>query len=313
MRRARGIALITVLLVVAIATLAATAVLSSTNLAIHRTAALRDSEQAWWVARGVEAWVLGILEKDRKEGDVDGLGEDWAQPVDHLPVDQGYLRGFVVDLHRCFNLNNLVLGPPPDDRYHRQLDRLIAALPAELQAPPGLSNAVADWADTDDKPGFPGGAEDSAYLGLEPPYRAANRPFTVTSELLAVQGVTPQLYAALRERNLVCALPEGATRVNVNTAGESVLRALAPAPVVDEARFQQFLERRVEQPAETVEQAIQDAGLSPLLKPFIDVKSRYFQIQGEVFVGSSRVALYSLIRRPDSGAPTVLAHSADAE
>ena len=77
--------------------------------------------------------------------------------------------------------------------------------------------------------------------------------------------------------------------------------------------FQQFLERRAEQPAETVEQAIQDGGLSPLLKPFIDVKSRYFQIQGEVFVGSSRVALYSLIHRPDSRAPTVLAHSADAE
>lgn len=312
MSRARGIALITALLVVAIATLAATAVLGSVNIAIHRTAALRDSEQAWWVARGVEAWVLGILERDKKEtGEVDGLGEDWALPVDHLPVDQGFIRGFVVDLHRCFNLNNLVLSPQANPEYARQLERLIASLPSELQAPPGLANAIADWADKDDQPGFPGGAEDSAYLGLDPPYRAANRPFTVPSELLAVQGMTPELYAALRERNLVCALPQ-ATRINVNTADELVLRALAATPP-DPARFQQFLERRAEQPAQSRQHAIADAGLPPEAAAYIDVGSEYFQIQGEVFVGSSRVALYSLIRRPNSGAPTVLAHSADAE
>lgn len=312
MKRPRGIALITALLVVAIATLAATALLSSTSIAIHRAAALRDSEQAWWVARGVEAWVLGILENDRKEtGNVDGLGEDWAQPVDYLPVDQGYVRGNVVDLHRCFNLNNLVLAKPPSDEYRRQLERLIATLPSEFQVPPGLTLAIVDWADPDDKPGFPGGAEDNIYLGLDLPYRAANRPFTVVSELLAVHGMTPKVYAALRERNLVCALPE-ATKVNLNTADEAVLRSLS-ATAPDETRLRQFLEQRADQPAQTAAQAITEAGLPADVQAFVTVASTYFQIQGEVFVGSSRVALYSLIRRPDSGSPTVLAHSADAE
>ena len=208
-RTTRGIALITALLVVAIATLAATALLSSTNIAIHRAAALRDSEQGWWVARGVESWVLGILDKDRKESKYDALGEDWAQPVDYLPVDQGYVRGSVVDLQSRFNLNNLVLGgktqTPAADAYRKQFERLLASLPAETQVPPGLIGAIIDWADADQTAGFPTGAEDSAYLSLNPPYRTADRPFTVVSELLAVQGMTPQIYDALRP--WVCALP----------------------------------------------------------------------------------------------------------
>ena len=314
MTRPRGIALITALLVVAIATLAATALLSSSNLSIHRTAALRDSEQGWWVARGVESWIVGILEKDRRENQYDGLGEEWALPVDYLPVDQGFLRGHVVDLHRCFNLNNLVLAEtgkqPAADVYRKQFERLLASLPSELQASPALAGAVIDWADADQQPSFPDGAEDNTYLQLKPSYRTADRPFTVVSELLAVQGVTPRLYDELRRRNLVCAVP-AFTKVNVNTADEAVLRALSDAPA-DETKFRQFLERRKDQPAQTIDEFNKDGGL-PGAAAFVTVSSDYFQIQGEVFVGSSRVALYSLIRRPESGAPLVLAHSADAE
>jgi general secretion pathway protein K len=313
-RHSRGIALITALLVVAIATLAATALLSTANLAIHRTAALRDSEQGWWVARGVESWILGILEKDLRQGQYDGLGEDWALPVDYLPVEQGYVRGQVIDLHRCFNLNNLVLAEkgkaPASEVYRKQLERLLATLPSELQASPGLVGAIIDWADADQNPNFPDGAEDSIYLQQNPPYRTADRPFTVLSELLAVRGVTPPLYEELRRRNLVCAVPEF-TKVNVNTADEAVLRALSDTPP-DETKFRQFLERRAEQPAQSVEEFNRDGGL-PGAHGHIAVASEYFQIQGEVFVGSSRVALYSLIRRPGTGAPVVLAHSADAE
>jgi len=319
MKRPRGIALITALLVVAIATLAATALLSSASLSIHRTTALRDSEQAWWVARGVESWVLGILDKDKKNAPgVDGLGEDWAQPVDYLPVDQGYVRGHVVDLQGRFNLNNLVLAKaqtPAATAYRQQFERLIAALPTGLQAPPGLAGAIIDWADADQNQTFPGGAEDSVYLTLNPPYRTANRAFTVVSELLAVQGVTPGIYAALAlvDGGMIAALPAAApTRVNVNTAPEAVLRALSATPP-DDSKFRSFLERRAEQPVENPAAIYDETGLSVDTKDYVDVRSEYFQIQGEVFVGSSRVALYSLIRRPEAGTPTVLAHSADAE
>jgi general secretion pathway protein K len=304
MNHTRGIALVTALLVVAIASLAATALLSSASLSIHRTAVLRDTEQAWWVARGVESWVLGILDKDAKESDYDGLDEDWSKPVDYLPVDQGFVRGGMVDLQGRFNLNNLAGRNP--QLYEEQLRRLLAAQP-DTDVPPGLVGAIRDWIDADQNPAFPSGAEDSAYLGLAPAYRAANRPFTVVSELLAVQGMTPALYAALVP--LVAALPESDTPVNVNTAPEAVLRALSAS--IDEIKLRQFIERRAEQPAKAVTEVQDIFGADA--RDQLAVATRYFQIRGEVFVGSSRVALYSLIHRPKPGTPTLLAHSADAE
>ena len=314
-RRHRGVALITALLVVALASIAATALLASASLAIHRTAGLRDSEQAWWVARGVEAWVLGMLETDRKDSQYDGLDEDWSQPVDYLPVDQGFVRGTVQDLQGRLNLNNL---SPKHARNLEQFRRLLRSLPPDADPPPGLVDAIQDWSDADANPGSMNGAEDTDYLALAPPYRAANRAFTVVSELLAVRGMTPKLYQALRPH--VAALPADAggkaTPINVNTASEFVLRALADQ--VDEAKLRAWIERRVEEPvrdAAGLEALIRDgpwpAGSE--VKDQLTWRSQYFQIQGEVFVGSSRVALYSLIQRQENKAPVVLAHSAEAE
>lgn len=318
-RQPSGVALITALLVVAIATLAATALLSSASLAIHRTAGLRDGEQAWWVTRGVEAWVLGILNTDRKESQHDSLDEAWSQPVDYLPVDQGFVRGKVEDLQGRFNLNNLNPKNPDIESFRMQFRNLLRNLP-DVDEPLGLEDAIRDWIDEDQNPGSMNGAEDTEYLNLNPPYRAANRAFTVVSELLAVRGMTPEVYEKLRP--LVAALPAKAsgsftpTKVNVNTAPLEVLRALSASP--NDQKLTEFERRRHDDPVKD------DKGLQALIDDGTwgaDVKkdkhlaftSNFFQIQGEVFVGSSRVALYSLIQRQDGGTSVVLAHSAEPE
>jgi general secretion pathway protein K len=312
----RGVALITSLLVVAIAALAATALLSSTSLAIHRTAALRDSEQAWWVARGVDAWILGIFATDAQESRHDSLDEVWAQPVDYLPVEQGFVRGRVEDLNGRFNLNNLNPKLPQVETYRAQFRNLLRNLP-EVDEPLGLDDAIQDWIDDNQNPGSMNGAEDGEYLNLAPPYRAADRPFTVVSELRAIRGMTPQVYDKLAP--LVTALPAKAgapaTPVNVNTAPIEVLRALSAA--TDETKLSEFDQRRREDPVKDAAgiQKLVESGIwgADVKKELLTWKSGFFQIQGEIFVGSSRVALYSLIHRPDSGPAVVLAHSAEAE
>jgi general secretion pathway protein K len=309
-----GIALVTALLVVAIASLAATALMSSTQISLHRTAALQSSEQAWWVARGVESWVLGILKKDAEDSQYDGFDEAWAQPVDYLPVDQGFVRGGIADLQGRFNLNDLApasagTAPPQQSPSRAQFKRLLQNVP-ELQASPDdLIAAIIDWMDPDQSPSFPGGAEDSAYMSLDPPYRAANRQFTVPSELLAIHGLTPKIYETLAP--LVTALPATGQPINVNTAPEMVLRALG---VSDEGKLRQFLERRKDKPAKTKGEF--EAEYTGMFEAGTNygVASSWFQIHGEVVVGSSRVGLYSLIYRDGSNAaPVVLAHSADAD
>src|SRR5688572_27517490 len=111
-RRAQsGIALVTALLIVAVAVIAAAAMLTTHNVAVHRSSNLRFIEQAWWFGAGVESWVGEILREDRKKDGneaIDHLGEDWAQPVENLPIEGGFVRGQIIDQQSCFNLNNLV-------------------------------------------------------------------------------------------------------------------------------------------------------------------------------------------------------------
>lgn len=307
MNRQHGVALITAILVVALAGIAATAVLTSANLAIHRTQTLQDSERAWWVAEGIESWIKAVLEADADDNDVDHPGEGWAKPVDYLPVDEGAARGAIVDLQGRFNLNNLLVKNT--DKYEKQFNRLLTHIQVDNAAPPqGFVGLIRDWMDADDEPGFPAGAEDTDYLILSPvPYRAANQPMVAASELLAIQGVDPKLYAALKP--YVTALPV-TTPINVNTAPEVVLRSLSETP--DEAKLAAFIKSRAETPADDVQKLVNDATLGADLDPsLVSVSTRYFSLQAQVFIGSSRVSLYSLIFRPEQGAPVVLSHATE--
>lgn len=56
-----------------------------------------------------------------------------------------------------------------------------------------ISDSILDWRDTDDDAKL-SGAEDEYYLGLTPPYYCKNGPLDDISELLLIQGVTPELY-----------------------------------------------------------------------------------------------------------------------
>ena len=314
MRRAAGVALITVMLVVAIATLAATALLSASSIAIHRTAALRDTEQAWWIAGSVEAWVMGLLKKYKQNQTSDYDALDETPPVDNLPVDDfGYVRGALFDAQGRFNLNNLARNVDVHHDYQRQFELLLQGNP-KLQPPQGLVASIQDWIDDDDMPAA-GGAEDSFYMEQTPPYRAANRPFKAVSELLAIQGMTPELYAVLRD--LVTVLPE-TTRVNVNTAPIPVLIAMG----VDPTKVDQWDSQRKQPAGGTDSGPVTDAGQMAEFvrkylvagKPdYLAYQTSYFLLQGDVFVGSGHVSLYSLIHRQGPGTPAVLAHSADAE
>lgn len=312
--RARGIALITALLVVALAAIAAAAVLVSANNAIRRASTLIDGERAWWYAQGLESFARRILARDlEKNGAVDSLDEDWHRSLDYLPVEQGVVRGKLEDLQGRFNLNNLAAAQPL--AYQQQLVRLFQNIEGVdvAQAQP-LAEAIRDWIDENQIPGGAGGAEDTDYLSLPLPYRAANQVMSSPSELLAIRGMTPELFKRLAP--YVCTLPIGSARkptpINVNTALPQVLLSLSAT--VDRGKLDQFLQDRLKNPAKTV-QELQTKGTLPadVKAEMVDVKSQYFLMTNEAFIGSGRAALYSVIQRAGSGAPQVISRSLDTE
>lgn len=219
-RSQRGVALITAVLIVALATILAVNVVYRGMLDQRRAGTLFALDQAFEVALGAEAWAADVLQRDAQESQGDNFTESWARPLPPLPIEGGTVAGRLEDLQGRFNLNNLVFADgTTNPEAVLQLSRILVWLDLE----PNWASEMADWIDEDTQPGFPDGAEDSVYTGQNPPYLAANMPITRASELLSLPGFGAERYAKLKP--YVTALPVG-TKLNVCTAPGIVLDAL---------------------------------------------------------------------------------------
>ena len=112
-RRQRGVALITVLLIVAMASVAAASLMTLQGFTLHRSTLLLNQQQARLYTLGAEQWAIALLKRDLRNDleqneRVDTLQEDWATIPPSLPVEGGSISGRIEDLQGRFNLNNLL-------------------------------------------------------------------------------------------------------------------------------------------------------------------------------------------------------------
>ncbi len=296
MRRQRGVALITALLVVAVAAAAAVTLSADSSLALRRSGNLLLREQAWQVALGGEAFAMTLLQRDARNSRTDTLDEFWAQPLPPLPIEGGVVTGRLTDLQAHFNPNNLWSAEHGVDPVAQaRLRNLLRALGLDE----ALADAVLDWIDPDSEPAGPGGAEDDFYLNQDPPYRTANRPLASPSELRLVRGISAEVAARLLPE--ISVLPAGSA-INVNTASDATLRALG----LDEAGVARVKAAR---PFQSMAQFKELRLLDDDNAARLDVRTAYFLLQVQVELGRTRLRLYSIIHRDADGRPTVLARS----
>src|SRR3546814_4011509 len=143
------------------------------------------------------------------------LGRDFVLP---LPGGQGTAR--LTDANNCFNLNSLAAETMPGRLSQRagavgQFTELMLLLGVDRGVAQGIAGAAADWIDSDGNEGRQG-AEDGVYRAMQASYLPANRMMADISELRAVAGVTPKIYARLKP--WLCVLPVAEpVRLNVNT------------------------------------------------------------------------------------------------
>ena len=288
----RGVALVTALLVVSLATVAAVAMATRLQVDLRRTANLLHGEQAYAYAIAAESWARVILRRDAGDSDHDSLAEDWATALPPIAVEGGFVNGHIYDLQGRFNINSLVAedGTPADEQlaYYK---RLLTVLGLE----PALAPALLDWMDPDINTTFPDGAEDDAYLLAEPAYRAANRPLTSISELRLVQGYTPEVLAILAPH--VTALP-GKTALNVNTATLAVLQALHEELTASDAEILQA-DRGEDGYTELDGFLASDVLAGIELGIELDVKSDWFSVLTDVTVGRGQARLESRLKRDE--------------
>jgi len=228
--RQRGVALITVLLVMVIAVAAVTHAVTRNRLAISRTSAILANTQLAEFVHGAEAWAIIALERDFEEDRAatsasDNLQEAWAQRLVEFNPDNGKIRIQIKDLQSCFNVNNLTVsraGGGADSSEGKVLQRLVRNLGGRAET----AMAIEDWVDPGDTP-LASGTEDTGYLGQEVAHRTPDTFITDVSELSAGQGIEPEEWNTIAPK--LCALPESGTRINVNTASAELLSAMFPS------------------------------------------------------------------------------------
>jgi len=298
----RGVALITAVLMVALATMLAVDVGFRGFLDQRRSGTLLAMDQAMQVALGAEAWAADFLKQDLQDSKTDHLGETWARPLPPLPIDGGSVEGRLEDMQGRFNINNLVNADGTTNlEAVKQLERLFAMLEIE----PAWASAVADWVDMDTQPGFPDGAEDSVYTSQDPPHLAANMPVTRVSEIMVIPGFGAERY--LRVRPYLAALPVG-TPLNVCTAPGMVLDALTDGSREFGLNPQDLATRRQEACFPTLEDlrgALGDAAYNEL-KNSLTESSSYFRATAWVTIGTTQFTLYSLLARSPGSIRPVL-------
>ncbi|MDA7085867.1 type II secretion system minor pseudopilin GspK [Pseudomonas sp. SA3-5] len=303
MKAQRGVALITVMLVVAVVTVVCAGIIARQQLSIRSSANQLHVRQAWQYALGGETLAKALLRRDLQQGDprapVDHLDEAWAQPLAPFALDEGgELRVQISDPTGRFNLNSLVDQGAPNDAAVAQFGRLLGGL--QIDAP--YAERLLDWLDADQEPSGGYGAEDNQYLLAAPAYRAANRVLVDVSELRLLLEMTEVDYRRLLP--WVSALPADAP-LNVNTASARVLASLVEGLPLSTAEG--LVARRAGQGYADLPSFLAQLPGLPVSSQRLAVGSQYFQVISEVSVADRRQVLRSTLQRASDGRLYVLA------
>jgi general secretion pathway protein K len=327
------------ILLVALGTIIAAAVAYESAMAARRGTATFSFDEALLVGQGAEAlaaYGLKTVMEQSKPGAGSNTrdvypAQPWAQPVGPLEVVPGVtLEASLEDMQGRFNLNWLVdygaspfgggntpggnnqnttgmgsgLGPnnsnpgltgaTPNAGAIKAFNKLLE----ELQIEPKWADLIVDWIDSDNMPQT-SGAEDSAYLGQNPPYLAANRYLTSTSELLALPKFGRENFDKLAP--YISALPPG-TKLNICSAPAQVLDAFSTTSTFTTGDGGAGLAKNRESApgcfpdlASYKTQNLDANDLQLAGDGRFGTTSQYFRLSSLVTIGSTEFNLYSLL------------------
>lgn len=290
-RKQSGVALITIMLVVVIATILGVKIASEQHFAIVRSANIFDDVQARQYAYGGEELARQILREDFVTTPTsDTLAEVWASTELQYEFENGGVDLLIEDLQGRLNVNSLAYGDSfivTRERFQR--------LAAELGIEPMFVERLVDWLDENEAREL-SGAEDFDYLGLERPYRAANRAITDVSELRLLLEMDDETFSQIEP--YIAALPDSSAPVNINTANAMVLAAVIPG--ITAVAAEGFVQNRDAQEGfETVDQFLQDPALAGtgLDRTGLGVQSGFFKVSVRARYHDRYAYLTSVIQR----------------
>ena len=346
-KKQRGIALITVLVIFTVLSIMAIHILSNQHMNNRRTANIINSSRAYQYMYGAEEFAKSLLQNYFEESKQERVhrNQPWAQGPMVFPIEQnmGQLEGALRDMHSCFNLNSIIMEPVlqaspnedaergssggglqvvneganqrPDEELpgQRIFAKLIEPLLENSEASPqALATAVRDWIDDDLEPAGIDGAEDYTYTGYSKPYRTSNTLLAHSSELMVIKGFDAQIYDSIKD--YVCVLPTEQGTINVNTVKpEQAELVWVLLEDVDLATVRQALEQLPEEGYDEASffEMLGSGKVSQDGRGRLVFDSQYLQLTAKAMVQSGSARMQSLLMKSDSKFQVVARHIGD--
>lgn len=306
LQRQRGVAVVTALLLTTLAVSIVASLFWQQQVQVRSMENQRLHLQTKWIQRGALDWASVILRQNY--GPRISLDQVWATPLQETRLDQyierervegenfaATLSGQIFDACSRYNLNNLASGGIRDVGQTQVLERLLSN--ARLE--PRLARPIADFV-ANGQPLAP--PPDGTPVVIPAGRTGTPMPLLRVDDLLAVQGVTPEMVERLRP--FVIVLPAGGTKVNANTAPAEVLAAVLPGYSLSEAAT--LVEQRKRVPWNDVQQLkteLKEA--SQTEETPYDVRSDYFLVQSRIRLDRAALDAESLVRRGAGNAPMI--------
>ncbi len=308
--RQKGVALITVMLIVALIAILATQMTARLQLQMQRTTNIGSNQQAYWYAMGAEAFAKRVLIQSLEDdAEVTHLGQMWAQGENTFPVAFGQITGEITDLQSCFNLNALRTDDGSSVKgatkpiARKAFEELLIALSIESVGSfeaESMADALSDWLDTDESITGSGGAEDSDYAAKEFPYLTANHYLASIGELRVIEHFSVEVINKLKD--YVCVLPgSNLNMVNINTIAQDKPEILVAMLGISQNDASQALSAREEEGFKSVDDffalpELSKAQISADQKQQFAVKSEYFKLKATASFNNSYFALNTIMQ-----------------
>lgn len=273
----RGVALLTILLLVVSITVVAGAMLASQKIAIRRSGLLFDQNQLLQDINAGQQLAVTLVRADAKLNDTDSMQDIWAQPIPPYTLGGHSIGIELRDEGSRFNINNLYHNGAVDTAALAVFQRLLTQLNLE----PDIAIAVLDYQDADSEVYQDGGDESVVYA--QQSNRGAdknlpNQALLSIDQLAEVKGVNTEVLAALRP--YITAVPYYLP-ININTASPVLLATLVEGATSQQ--MQSIVELRAKQAFSSIDDVWQLPILSSVkeeqrkaLTPLLAVDSQAF-------------------------------------
>ncbi len=315
--RQRGVAVVTALLLTTLAISIVASLFWQQQVQVRSMENQRLHLQTKWILRGALDWASLVLRQDAYTSQYTSLDQVWATPLAETRLDQyierervvgetfdASLSGNIIDATSRYNLTNLARDRVKDPEQLLIFQRLLDNLRLDARLADRVANFVAQGqqvvtapVDPTTSPPPPPPPPPPGVTPV-PPVNGVPIPLLQVDDLLAVQGITPQILAQLRPFVIVLPVGTEATKLNVNTVPPELLSALAREVSLSQANSL-VARRKTAAWRSDADFRSQVPGGEELPQTW-DIKSRWFIVQSRIRLDRAALNAESLIERQAS-------------